>query len=137
MIRTKMAAIFFIALTGCAGLGQNVRISDLSSEEIRRFNDMRITRSSGPSDAEIVGRVQGISCAGDGQTGVTEAEALDQLKLKAAQLGANVVANVACQHRSGVDWTNNCWESYICVGDALRSRAAEVPNGDAGDIKGE
>jgi hypothetical protein len=42
-----------------------------------------------------------------------------QLSFKAMQLGANAVVKASCTHRDGIDWGNNCFESWICTGQAI------------------
>lgn len=121
MITRIIAAASLLATVGCAGLGQGVRISEMSSEEIRRYNEMQLLPSGSAPSEGTLGRVEGLSCGGDGQAVVSEAEALDQLKMKAAKLGARSLSNVACQYHGRVDWKNNCWKSYTCVGDAFQS----------------
>jgi hypothetical protein len=39
-----------------------------------------------------------------------------QLSFKAMQLGANAVVKASCTHRDGIDWGNNCFESWRCTG---------------------
>nr|MBP6110742.1 hypothetical protein [Rhodocyclaceae bacterium]MBP6280384.1 hypothetical protein [Rhodocyclaceae bacterium] len=48
-----------------------------------------------------------------------EAAALTQLRLKALKKGANAVAAPVCTHNVGIDWGNNCFESWVCTGQAV------------------
>jgi uncharacterized protein YbjQ (UPF0145 family) len=46
-------------------------------------------------------------------------EARQGVKIRAAQLSANAVINMLCEHNQKVDWIRNCWQSIVCVGDAI------------------
>ena len=48
-----------------------------------------------------------------------EEAARTQLLLKAMQKGANAVAAPRCTHKDGIDWGNNCFESWLCTGQAV------------------
>jgi uncharacterized protein YbjQ (UPF0145 family) len=48
----------------------------------------------------------------------TEEDALAQLKVKAANLGGNAVANVTYRH-DGTSLNTNCWSSITATGVAL------------------
>jgi hypothetical protein len=39
-----------------------------------------------------------------------------QLRIKAVKRNANAVLYPTCSHHTSVDWSNNCWESWVCVG---------------------
>jgi hypothetical protein len=119
-VKIKAASALLLLVAGCAGLGQNIRITEMSPEEIAKYNDIKVSQSLAPPGTESLGRVMGLSCAGDGNREVSQEEALDQLKMKAAKLRASAVSNVACQYRGSTDWANNCWRSYTCIGEALR-----------------
>lgn len=121
----KVYYLLMVFLAGCgltAGMGRVVRITDLSSEEIARANTMRIYKSGAFPASENLGRIEGLSCAALAEERVSEIEALEQLKIKAAKLGATAVTNVACQYNGEIDWQSNCWRTYVCVGDALQTQ---------------
>lgn len=48
-----------------------------------------------------------------------EEAARTQLLFKAMQLGANAVVAPSCVHKDGIDWGNNCFESWLCTGQAV------------------
>ena len=73
---------------------------------------------------QVLDRVDGVSCNlsptprnHPAHKVVTEYEALYDLKLEAADLGANAVLDVACR-RYGPDY--RCHQSIVCEGDAVR-----------------
>jgi hypothetical protein len=45
--------------------------------------------------------------------------AVEQIKLRAAQLGADHISEPVCEAHSGLDMTNNCWSSTTCSAKAL------------------
>jgi hypothetical protein len=53
----------------------------------------------------------------NGQT--PEEAARTQLRVKAMQKGADAVAAPSCKHKDGIDWSNNCFESWVCTGQAV------------------
>lgn len=42
-----------------------------------------------------------------------------QLKVKAFIAGGNAVIEPVCTHHDGIDWANNCFESWVCKGRAV------------------
>ena len=47
-----------------------------------------------------------------------QAAALTQLRIKALLSGANAVVAPSCKRSEGLDWGNNCFESWRCTGQA-------------------
>jgi hypothetical protein len=48
-----------------------------------------------------------------------QAVALTQLKLSALRAGGNAVLAPQCTHNDSIDWRNNCFETWICKGEAV------------------
>ncbi|HNW00594.1 MAG TPA: hypothetical protein PKH04_00865 [Burkholderiaceae bacterium] len=111
-----LASAFLVA---CAS---NPDVGSLSSSQRAKLASMEIIRGPVSQPHTIIGSVKGLSCHRNAyqQQLLTEDEAIEGVKLKAALLDVHAVANVACQRNSGTDWTNNCWASIVCVGDAIR-----------------
>jgi RcsF lipoprotein/Domain of unknown function (DUF4156) len=107
-----------VALSGCAS---NPSIDSLSSEERAQAAKIQILKGKPEQPFKILGEVSGLSCNRNAhQTqDVSESEAVEGLKIKAAILGADAVINTLCQKNSDTDWTNNCWASVKCIGDAV------------------
>lgn len=118
-LRPIMVFSATITISACA---TNPDIGSLSSGQRGKLSSMELFRGGAVRAHTIVGPVKGLSCHRNvNQSQVlTEAEALEGVKLQAALLDADAVANVACQRNSGADWVNNCWSSIVCVGDAVR-----------------
>ena len=105
--------------TGCA---TNPDVGNLSSDQRARIASMELLRGPTTRPHAILGAVKGLSCHRNAyqRQQLTEAEALEGVKLRAASLDADAVINLVCQVNSGADWVNNCWSSIVCVGDAVR-----------------
>ena len=120
MIIRRIFLLILILLFGCAGPQM-----DISNTEIRRAaSKIKIIESGDevPSNHQIIGEVQGVSCGGQNNTAQTPAskdEAYRELKLQAARINADAVINVFCED-TGVDWKRNCWTTIACVGDGIK-----------------
>ncbi|MBW2021042.1 MAG: hypothetical protein JRI65_13780 [Deltaproteobacteria bacterium] len=113
--------VLAMALTGCAGFGQIERVESLSSEQLRRLNSIKIYESAEGLNYTEVGEVKGLSCKGSPFSGDTRKDAaMTQLKIKAVKANANAILYPVCSHDASVDWGNNCWESWVCIGIAAR-----------------
>ena len=42
-----------------------------------------------------------------------------QLKIKAVLAGGNAIIEPVCTHHGGIDWANNCFDSWVCKGRAV------------------
>ena len=124
-MRTRCKASLFPILltlvisTGCA---INPDVGSLSSDQRARVASMEVVRGPTTRSHTILGAVKGLSCHRNAyqRQQLTEAEAIEGVKLRAASLDADAVVNLVCQANSGADWVNNCWSSIVCVGDAVR-----------------
>ncbi len=106
-------------LIGCAGLGQVERVDDLSLAQIRAMNEVQLIQNPDKVSFSSKGKIKGISCKGSAFSGNSSEEAaITQLKIKATKLGANAVLYPTCSQDASVDWGNNCWESWVCIGEA-------------------
>ena len=48
-----------------------------------------------------------------------EEAAMRQLKLKTFNAGGNALLSSSCTHNESLDWTNNCFETWICTGEVI------------------
>lgn len=111
---------FLIFLSGCAGFGQLEDVSELSSEQLKALRSIETYEQDIIKPYETLGRIKGLSCKGSAFSGDTsQAAAMTQLKIKAVKLEANGILYPTCVLDNSVDWGNNCWESWVCVGDAV------------------
>jgi hypothetical protein len=104
----------------------DARRDGLSPDEFARVEHMAIHRTGQQPGHEfqVVERIQGVSCNRSpappnhpAYKVVTEYEALYDMKLEAADLGANAIVGVACQRFA---MTQSCYTSIVCEGDAVR-----------------
>ncbi len=118
-VTLRAAILISTLMVGCA---TNPDVGSLSSSQRVKMISMEVLRGPTSRPHTVLGSVKGLSCHRNAyQTQLlTEKEALEGVKLKAALLNADAAVNVACQRNSGTDWLNNCWASIVCVGDAIR-----------------
>lgn len=121
MTHTRTLAVLLVTLA-VAGCASNPSIDSLSSVQRTRYSQMEVINGTTSRPYGVVGSVKGISCHRNAYQSriLTSDEAMEGVKLQAAQLEADAVLNVACQKKSEVDWGNNCWASIVCVGDAVK-----------------
>jgi uncharacterized protein YbjQ (UPF0145 family) len=119
LFRHLIIFVLFLLLEGCAS---NPEISSLTSEQRSRLLNIEITNENMLKEYTNLGQVKGLSCHRNAHISqqLTSDEAIQGLKIRAAQLGADAVINMVCQKNSGTDWVNNCWASIVCVGDAIK-----------------
>jgi hypothetical protein len=110
-----------VLTSGCAGFGQVERIDDLSVTQLQQLQEIKLYDSPEALNYVSLGKIKGISCKGSAFSGNTEKEAaITQLKIKALKVDSNAILYTTCSHDSSVDWGNNCWDSWVCVGEAIR-----------------
>lgn len=116
-----LLSIFAVLLiSGCAGFGQVERVSDLTTEQLQKVHQVKTFRSP-PENFVSLGRIKGLACKGSGLSGTpTEESAMTQLKIKAVLVDADGILYPTCSQDNSVDWGNNCWESWVCVGEAVK-----------------
>ena len=111
-----MAVVF---VSACA---LNPSVDSLTPEQRSAMSNMKVVegRLMPAGSFQVLGTVEGFSCKRNPNNNEppTEAEAMQGVMIRSAQLGADAVTNVSCKER-GVDWRRNCWLEIICVGDAI------------------
>jgi uncharacterized protein YbjQ (UPF0145 family) len=118
----RVGTVVFVLLssTGCSS---NPGIDSLSPEQRGKIASLSVYQDAPSSPHyEVIGTVKGLSCHQNARRDqvLTQEEAFQGLKINAAKLKADAVINTFCQRNSGTDWSNNCWASFVCVGDAIR-----------------
>jgi len=111
-----------------------VDADQLSAEEFRLLEQVRwITAAEGRAYTGK-GKIVGLACllaaaplipvfrwrpAPSERNGASPEEiAKTQLRIAAMRMGANAVLSPSCTHNDGLDWANNCFESWVCVAEA-------------------
>jgi hypothetical protein len=115
--------------------------SKLSADELRQLEDVQFYSSDEGLTYTSIRQVRSLSCKTSGSVAfpeffwakwrwlpdlsetngkTPEDAAKTQLKIKALRAGGNAVLSSTCTHNESIDWGNNCFESWICIGDAVR-----------------
>jgi len=132
----KKYLLALMAATVLAGCASN-DIEDMPRDARIKFANMEGYSNNPYPQAKMLGEVMGMSCArrGGASVMVTEiggnifatssgpdvakgAEALQDMRYKAAVMGGDAVVNAVCKS-GGVDWGHNCWSTVKCVGDVV------------------
>lgn len=113
--------LIILAAVNVVGCSSNPRVENLSSADRAALASITVHQGGVERAHKIIGTVDGLSCNRNKYQAqdISDHEALEGVKIKAAQLGANAVINTFCQTNSDTDWGNNCWASVKCVGDAV------------------
>jgi hypothetical protein len=122
MIRVIAVLTSFVIaiLTGCAS---NPSVASLSSEQRQMVAELvEFPSGSLPRESyHIIGSAMGLACKrnlyASGKPSMEEAQ--QGVRIRAALMGAEAVTNVLCEDKQEVDWGNNCWQTVVCVGDAI------------------
>lgn len=115
-----LVACVVISLVGCAS---NPSVSSLTSLERQRVSEMVVLKPGAiPRESyQILGSVEGIACKrnlyASGSPSMDEAK--QGVRIRAVQLGADAVTNMVCEDKREVDLGRNCWQTVVCVGDAI------------------
>lgn len=133
MKKCLLVVMAAVSLAGCASSD----IEDMPHDARVRLANMEGYSNNPYPKAKMLSEVMGMSCARKGGSSmmVTEiggnlfatstgpdvangAEALQDMRYKAAMMGGDAVVNAVCKS-GGVDWGHNCWSTVKCVGDVV------------------
>lgn len=115
-----LAAFAMLLFVGCAS---NPSISSLTSLERQKVAEMVVFKAGDiPRESyQILGSVEGIACKrnlyASGSPSMDEAQ--QGVRIRAAQLGAEAVTNMLCEDKRETDLGRNCWQTVVCVADAI------------------
>lgn len=76
-----------------------------------------------PEDVEeqeydVIGEVEGVSCARQAGSNPSMEGARQELRINAAEVGADAIINTFCEE-GGVTFSRNCWKTIQCRADAI------------------
>lgn len=118
-----------VVLGGCAGAVPVVDFYDADSAALRRFEAMEVvdTADLPPAGYRDLGVVEGLYCKFWDQTAsvddpLARAQAVEQVMLKAADLGATHTSTPVCEISRSFSAANNCSASVICTAHALQAQ---------------
>ena len=107
-----------VATGGCSY--EVIRVDPLTVDAVRR--DVSVYRLADLSEKNyrVVRSVTATSCSiKTWDPAPTPEDAIDQLRVKAARLGANGIMNVTCERPEGVSLAMRCWASLTCHAAAI------------------
>jgi hypothetical protein len=107
-----------VATGGCSY--EVIRVDPLTVDALRR--DVPVYRLADLSERKyrVVRSVTATSCSiKTFDPAPTPEDAIDQLRVKAARLGANGIMNVTCERPEGVSLAMTCWASLTCHAAAI------------------
>lgn len=124
---TKTFVMFAVAavVAGCVGPNPQmgvIRTAEVSSEVRERAQLVQVLNAPySPSIVQkVVGAVTATSCKNKTwEPPATRGDALLQLRIKAAELGANALTNVLFDEQGTDAWGTNCWQSITASADAV------------------
>lgn len=124
MIRAAAVFTDFVVISSLAGCESNPSVTSLSSEQGQRVAELvEFPSSSLPRESyQIIGSAtKGLACKRNlypsGKPSMDEAQ--QGVRIRSALIGADAVTNVLCEDKQEIDWGNNCWQTVVCVGDAI------------------
>ena len=116
-------------LSACASKVPIVDFYEADAETLRRFSTIAVVsvKQAKSVPFSTVGEIEGLYCERgpmhediEGERARLQAE--DQLRLKAAALGATHISEPDCTARHEVDWSNNCVGTLTCRSVALQAQ---------------
>jgi hypothetical protein len=112
--------------------------SKLSPAELDSARSVRVLAAGHGLEVTDLGPVVGLACKlsvaplipkffwypllSDELASTPEDAARLQLKIKTVLAGGNALVEPVCTHHGGIDWKNNCFDSWVCKGRAVFAR---------------
>lgn len=114
-----------LGLTGCTGQFVPTQTVDkVGLAVMQRAGEIEIVTPEEAAGMETLGAIEGHSCKNQvmvGEADSTKVGAIDQLRIVAAQKGADAITTPMCEEGS-VSLIKNCWNSWECHSLAVRKR---------------
>lgn len=121
-MKFRTLAVFTFVSSLLVACASNPRVEDLTPQQRAKISSIQIFQAAPNKEYLVLGTVTGLSCNRNKfqAQDVSDAEALQGVKINAVLLGADAVINTYCQKNSDIDWGNNCWASVKCIGEAVK-----------------
>jgi RcsF lipoprotein len=121
-IETLSLVVFCLSLDGCVSGAPT-----LTSAQESQVSAVAVYKpgESAPGPYRSLGSISGADCSGapaGGRVWGNAEKAIDTLKRKAVEIGADAVVNVSC---SSIPLLNNCWAAEKCSGEAIKTESKE------------
>jgi hypothetical protein len=109
-----------LAAAGCTYI-EVVNHYDLEVDQLERYKAIKIVdpQQRAQPNYRTLGEIRGLSCAKILGQSPSEQDAMDQVRLRAAQAGATAMSPPVCEWSGDLDWKNNCWKTIICASEIL------------------
>ena len=129
MTTRRICCLLLLAtlLPACAPTVPIVDFYEADAETLRRFPAIAVVseEQANATTFSAVSEIEGFYCErGNMQEDISgeraRIQAEDQLRLKAAALGATHISEPDCTARHEIDWGNNCMSTLICQSVALK-----------------
>jgi hypothetical protein len=126
---TRIVATLLVATvilgSGCAAPIARIDYYDVDTEALQRIRGMRELDAAAIEAGSYreLGEVDGLFCPTQWvwlNSPEAERMAVDQVKIRAAQLGATDISKPECKANESMDMTNNCMSTLRCKARALR-----------------
>ena len=118
-MRMLIFSVLCLFMTACVS---NPRIESLNPSELEALDRLQILEGEIAQPYSVIAKVKGVSChatADQSRNGSTD-DAMEGIRLKAAQKHADAVINIVCEPYHMTDWMNDCWSSIVCEGTAIK-----------------
>jgi uncharacterized protein YbjQ (UPF0145 family) len=125
LVRIVIAGILCVGLIGCFGPNPKLRVTDIAAlpESTAQTADAIQVLSAAPEGVSVLGAIEATSCKNKlWEPEPTEANALAQLRVRAAELGAAALVGVTYT-QGGTSLATNCWSIITARGTAIALRA--------------
>jgi hypothetical protein len=116
----RLALLAGMLATGCQPFVEVVRLDEAARVKARSEVKQYLPGEL-PPNHKVVLQIEATSCRfGLGDPPASNEDAIDQIRFKAAQIGANGITDVFCDSPGAFDLGKNCWSSVKCRGTAIQ-----------------
>jgi uncharacterized protein YbjQ (UPF0145 family) len=122
MKHLKVAALlaFVVVMYGCGPQVAVLKVDPSTALEARNSVKIYTTRQLVGKNYEDLGPIEATSCKSLMWEPVpTREDAVNQLRVRAINLGGNGLLNLMCDAREGTSVSKNCWSSITCAASAI------------------
>ena len=108
-----------IASYGCLNI-EAVNHYDLSVQQLDRYKSLQVITADQLENGNYrsLGEIHGLSYSSEGES-FSEANAFDQVRLRATLAGAYAISPPVCTHSTGTNWKNAGMQLIICTSKIL------------------
>lgn len=120
-MKRAMTAILGAMLAGCGSFVEVVKVDEANAAAVAGVKVL--TREQlGGRKTEMVQTISATSCKNKlWDPEPTRENAIEQLRVKAARIGADTVTNLFCRDEPTTNLGTNCWSAVVCEAAAVRA----------------